>query len=480
MAVVCELTDGTTTIDFTTASGFELLDTYIPKIATPTGDGSLPPYVVEVLPCRVVDTSDDALATTLQDMAALMRAAAQYRDDQTQETRVWFHMKLYDELGERRALVRSINLSPAENWFLHCTTGTDGYWIPIEVVIERHPYWERDSARDFPQALPTAAASIAYDHTAAGAAVGAHDIVGDVDARIRSLSFRPVNVGDKLGQLWMGFRSANKHGTLGNFVNIWECEDGSLVTDAALGPDGTASPGGVGNTKVTVTPGTATWALRMRIILADVSANESDNFGDFMWLLRAQVSAGTWEVQLRFGYTGVTSANLLRSETVEIIDTAWNFFNMGTQIVPIRDLHVFPTANLSDSWDQEFMIEIWARRTVGAGTLDLDCLCPVPVDEGYAIVDNFLIFYDTPITDSVGIAESPEGTYGAYSTDRDTNGFNAFPTVDAWNFRPPPGDGRLIIVYSQGAASVLSDEISISAGDGGKYYERWISLRGNE
>ena len=77
MAVTFTLTStGLTTIDFTAATGFTLQPDYVPVVATPTGDGSIPPYVTETLPVVIRATSENNLALHMQNLHALQKRAA--------------------------------------------------------------------------------------------------------------------------------------------------------------------------------------------------------------------------------------------------------------------------------------------------------------------------------------------------------------------------------------------------------------------
>src|SRR3989337_281028 len=183
MAKVFKLTDGTNTLDIASTSVFWLREEgYEPKIAVPSGDGSIPPYMQQSIPVGLQSATDNEMATTLQTLALLQKRAAEYFADPTQYTPVWFHEKLDGETGERRALVRSVEFVPAASWLsANSQLVREGFFGVL--VVERYPYWEVVSIRQLPQATPTAAAAVVYDYTAAGAGIGAADIVGDVGAR---------------------------------------------------------------------------------------------------------------------------------------------------------------------------------------------------------------------------------------------------------------------------------------------------------
>jgi hypothetical protein len=474
MAVTLQITDGTTTINLANNTGFQLLRGYVPQFAQPTGDGSIPPYVVEALPVFINISSDDNLAATMQDFHALQKRAAEYWVDPQQVTPVWFHRKLTAETGTVRSLVKSLD-------FL-------GSWLDVApaigrgrrgvMAIEHHPYWEATATRDLPYVAPAAGLITAYDYTAAGTSVGAHDFVGDVGARIDRIFIETGNV----GRLWMGVRSAAKHPDLASLEPIWEMEDSiDLFNDVAVTTDATASPGGGGNTKIRVTPNVEAWTAWTKVAFNRMSiaaANNDANYSNYLWLLRAQVSAGTWEVRVDFGARDMADADFAQGQSIELTNTSWNIVETDIWNIPIRNLQALTTSDLSDAYDQDNGILLRARRTVGEGTLDIDCALAIPLDEGWCMLSGF--DFDAGGTNRLVIATSPKDEwtgihyYTASNTDH-------IPVIEhSPGFSLPPGDGRLVIAWAQATASVYTDTILINTADWGKYYERWVSLRGAE
>lgn len=433
--------------------------------ATP---GRLPPPVTETMDAIVDRSSDDNLAASFQDMNDMRMGAPRYIGDRTEEHPVWLHCKMDNETGERRALVREITLTPMSAVVDSTGLGADSK-AKVRMTIVRE-IWEGTTQIALPSASPAAAASVIYDHTSAV------DVVGDAPARI-ALTRIASSV---LEEIWIGARSANKHGTLANFVNIWECELGTLGTDAALGADATASPGGGGNTCVVITPGTATWAKRLTIYLSDVTANSADNFGNFLWLLRAKTDALTnWEAQLRFGYKSGSDESFVEGHIHKLSGFAKgnNYAYLESGISPLPLLNI-QAELMSVGEDENNAIQVWARRTIGTGVLRLDCLCPVPIDESFMSIKNLepagmsgFIRYGTTPQDHDYVM-SLEAMLGG-----DNRGARSSPVNDG--LRLPVGDGRLIIVYSRDY-SILSDAININTDESPGYFPRWHTLRGSE
>jgi hypothetical protein len=482
VAVIFKLYDGTNTIDFTSATDFHLLQGFHPEEASPTGDGSIPPDVTQIVPIIVDCTSDDDLATTKQKFHAMQLLVARYMLDPIHSTPLWWHHKLDGETGELRHLVKSLAFQwtePAGGIFDAQPLITEGRRAVVTFI--HHPYGEHPTGRNFPTASPSAAAAITYDYTAAGSGgtPAAHDIVGDVGARVGTFIFYSAAAGaDVVDRLWMGFRSAGKYGqTLANFDPIWECEDGTNNANESGIVDG-ADANASGGNKVTVTETDLdwddTWHEVLELVIDDVSANESDQYGVYLWLLRALVSAGTWEVQLRWGYSGMPDADHAQGRIVSVSATSYDMHEMGVFQLPIRDLKVFSTTAITDAADDDMGLQLWAQRTSGAGTLTLDCLCLIPIDEGYLVASDL----DIAAAETGYFGYSPMDTHqilhvGAAAIEH-------IPSVDVHNFNLPLGDGRIVAVYARSLSHDLTDVMRFDTGEAGEYFERWLSLRGSE
>jgi hypothetical protein len=435
-----------------------------------------PPPVIETLDLFVSNTNYNNISSNMQSLHEMQVLADRYINDPQQEDPVWLHAKMDGETGERRALVRSITVQYKHPWFGAGEATTN---IPLTLTVVREPYWERTTARDLPDAAPAAAAVVVYDYTAAGDAVSAHNIVGDVGARIRYWAMWGTTA---LRYYWMGIRSANKHANLANFVDTWECEDGYNFTDATDTVDATAS----GGDAVVVSESGVDWDDGnfhpvLYLLLDNVSANEEDNLGNYLWMLRTQLSAGssTWEVKLRFSYDRTTQEpdRWIEKDIVEVSDTVWQFLEMGVAPIGLRNIHAIINSDYAFTEESDFRVDIYARRTSGTANLEVDCLCPIPVDEGFCkiVADN------TPTDGTVVFGQAPEGAIDSISYSVSTTVY-AHNEVDSNNFILPPGDGRIYVIYATGKTSghSISDTVTFNNGDVGKYYERWLSLRGSE
>ncbi len=484
MAVVLKLRRNTTDMSLMDGdTGAALVPGWAPAVARPRY-GRPAENVVESMPIRIKDSSQDNLAAELQELHQMQMWAEEYLVDRGCEYPVWLHAKLNSETGERRAWAKRITADLKSGWYDPESINNE---VAATLTVERGAYWEGTAENAPTNQYPVAGTvSFTADYTAAPSA----DVVGDVPARVSQLALRAYDATDQIGRVWIGIRSANKHGTVTNFVNIWELED----TDAAFGAeadatvhDATASPGGAGHTCVSVTPAAENvWVKQVTIQLADVTSNYSDNFGNFLWLLRAKVghASSVYEVQLRFGYTDMADADHVMGPIIQASGTSWNFYEAGQCGIPLRDLRSLDTGKVGAVGDGAFQIEVWARRTTatGAGLLYLDCLCPIPVDESWLIVKDFTMTYtDADNKDQLlyGSSASELLSCAVYRTTAGvTSGIVDIPKMNVapGGLTLPPGDGRAIIAYARETTSDITDVLSASF----KWFDRWLTLRGAE
>lgn len=473
---------GTTLILNSSSTGFRLEeDGWNPVVASPVHMGD-PPPVLERLDLLLINTSNDNIATNMQSLHEMQVLADRYINDLTQVDPVWLIAQMDGETGQRRSLVRGITVQEKPSWF---GAGESTINIPLVLTVEREPYWESTTARDLPDYVRSSGqAAFSYDYTASGASVGAHDIVGDIGARIRFFDF--VSPSDFIQHAWMGIRSVNKHGanSLSNFIDTWELEDGTNL-DSEVSDSGDAGASGGNRVQVVPAGGGTDWDDGFfysvcQIKLSTVTANEEDNLGNFSWLLRARCSASssTWEVQAWFHYdTGSSIYNPVKSEIVEVnYNSASDYVihELGLFPIGLRNYQTILESDIDFNHEAQFRITILARRTSGSSNLHLDCLNPIPVDEGFC-------YLDVPATGSFnqGFGISPKGDAVAVNYDPGV-AIKTEGVIDPSNFILPPGDGRIFMVVA--APNKVNDleAVTLNDGDIGKYYERWLSLRGSE
>ena len=479
MAIVLQFKQGDsgTTLSLNSASAGFSLAGWSPSVATPVHMGD-PAPIGEAIHLRLKQANQNTLATSMQSLHEMQVYAETYRNDVIFNTPVWLHAKMANETGERRALVHSISAQYKSSWFGPEATSED---IPLVLNVVRSPYWESTTARTFPGFTSGATISTVYNYTASASA-DAHDIVGDVGARIDNFQLNPGST-DSLGMFWMGIRSRNKWtaDNLANFALVWECEDGtnnaneSGITDEV---DATASGGDVVQLVETDLNWDAGTFLEVcHITAGNVDATNADDLhGLMLWLLRAKVASGTWEVQLRWGYPNMADANYIKGSIVEFTSTSWVLKEMGTKPNPLNNIHVI---DLSVNDSAEYGIQIWARRTSGSGNLTLDGLFPVPLDEGFM---KLAAPTDFGALQKIQLGQDPLGQWDAAVKIAAGTGITQTGIINNINnFELPPGDGYIVCVFSDYASSDITDLIDFAdQADLTSYYERWLSLRGTE
>lgn len=483
MAATLELKWSSTTLDLIIAkgTGWETVS-WKPQAGMP---GSNRP-VVETITLLANRTTDDLLASSLQGLDLMRVWAARYMADPTSERPVWLHVKMDAETAERRALVRSISLE----WLTDeiAQTGySEASAARVRIKIEREPWWQHTTREEGKTLAETAGTLLTCDYTTAGS----FSLPGDVPARLNRLRIHSDASGAEVDRLWMGFRSDDKHPDLGNFVGVWECEDGTntatdAADDAASDVNG-ASPGSGSGAYVKIVASAEDWDTVanggsdslfyevLQMVLSDVSANEQDNFGDYLWMLRHQLAANatTWEVQLRWGYSGMSDDDFVRGPIVELDSTGWDYAELGRQRIPLRDLQALSLSLYGEDHEATYAVQIWARRTSGAAELRLDCLCLVPIDEGWLKSWNFHIAAGTAGHWIYGQGPRGEEQAMVYGTTTWTH----LAAVASSNFHVPVGYGRLYILYAGATAHDLTVGISVPALT---FATRWINLRGSE
>lgn len=444
------------------SSGFTLpADNWAPKVASPAANVA-PETVVEEIPVRVRAASADALSSVMQTLHRLQVLTAAWVDA-TEPEPTWLHCKLDAETGERRAVVRRIEFRYVTSWF---NMQSDPNLLLGQLIVERDPYWESltQSNLVINSGMGTLGGAFAY-------AYGANPRpMGDAPARLAELN---VMGSAEQAYAWVGFRSAQKHGTLADFLSRWELEAGGLSTDAALATDSTASPGGGGNTKVVVSFATqAGWAMRWYGYLFQYrsTAQIPANYGQYLALLRAKVASGTTaEVSMLYGYQ---TSTITAGPFVRISATDWTLYPVGLVRIPPSGIALSPGTAAELSWEY---LALYARRLAGSGAMDIDCLVLIPVDE-YAVM--LSISQVAGGTSTLRASLPPLGQYvGQYFGWTGSEFVIMGTPAVAWNGPGlPRGDGYLYVASARpNRVSVLSDTLTV----GVSFVNRWLSLRGS-
>lgn len=414
--------------------------------------------IEEVITLHVFGSSHDDLATKVQNLKAKILAVAHRARTVSPIYEMWVIDQLPNETGARKASLFDARFEVRDS--LHGPTVSPGNHIQECSLILVRGHWSADRSRLQPSGLSTLGGSDNYGV-----------IPGDVPARLSILRWVGENGGGgPFYEFWTGFRTS-RFGTVANFVPVWECEDGTLGTDAsvdAASEVNTASPGGGSGAYVEVASGgTETMTTRLTINVEDVTANYGDQGGTFAVVLRAKVvGATTWRVRLLDGYT--PSSNLRTRDRVEVTKTSWFCLSLGTVTIP-------PVGLPLPSRLRKYGLVLQAELTAGSGNLLLDAFVPVPMDEGFIHATGGQTQYSGGDTRPSEVRQFPDLTYDGVAI------VNDIP-VDALVINPeqpyglPVGDGTLYVVAQREASHVLADTIGMDI----FYVRQWALLRGSE
>jgi len=399
-----------------------------------------------------VVTAKDNLAANLQGLDDKLKQAEWYWDDPTERYGVWLRAQLTDETNVRQALIRRGEGQPGESSY-GPYTDRGNVMRRYTLALERLPWWE-------------STAPITYSPTgplSCSGGTGAHGTIpGDVPARAYVTN---ISCSDALDECWFGFRTA-RFGTIANFVPVWECDDGTVYagTGTTEQADYMECDFSAGD------PDGEALQSRFYVKVSDVTANYSDQRGQFIVLMRAQLSAGatTTRVRLLDGYS-TTASNLRWQDRVVIDDTAWRLYALGTvQIPPLSGL-------TTDNMFRAYRLCIQAERTAGAGSLRCDKFILIPIGEGALYASNIAM------TSSVYVGRlrtTPQGsnsgwTYSdiAYTTIASSM---AVRPQGPYGYTLPVGAGITVFAGQRAASHDETDTVGLA------YWtlRRWRTLRG--
>lgn len=410
--------------------------------------GMTPGNLTETFNLIAKGTSHDNLASKLQGMDDKLKETEWYWDDPTERYGVWLRAQLTGETYARQALIRRGEGQPGESFY--------GPYVDrsytcrrYALALERLPWWEDTSI------YPTEINSLSFG----GNAISHGTIKGDIPARP---AITEIEATTALDEFWLGFRTA-RLGTVTNFQVTWDCEDGTMLI-----ADTTA-----GGTYTTTTFATdATMASRFYVKISDVTANYSDQRGQFIVLLRAQLSAGstTTRVRLLDGYS-TSESELRRQDRVAVDDTNWKLYSLGTiQIPPLVGM---TTENMFRS----YRLLIQAERTSGAGNLRCDKFILIPISEGALYVSNVSMDSST-YKGRIHVVPEENVSGWAYS---DANATIIAASMaprpqGVYGFSLPIGAGYTIFAGQDATSHDDTATASLTINRS----ERWRTLRGND
>ena len=412
--------------------------------------GLTPGNLAETLNLIVTGSDKDDLAANLQGLDDKLKETEWYWDEPTERYGVWLRAQLTDEKYARQALIRRGEGQPGESLY-GPYTDRGNVMRRYALGLERLPWWEDTTGESYSPG--------AMDYGGETKEVG--NTVGDVPSRIAWMSLASAS-GD-LDEFWLGFRTNRLVSDRTNFKQKWECEAGTMLI-----ADTTA-----GGTYTTTTFATdATMASRFYVKTSDITVNYSDQRGQFIVLMRAQLSAGstTTRVRLLDGYS-TTVSNLRRQNRVVIDSTEWKLYSLGTIQIP-------PLAGLTTSdMFKSYGLLLQAERTAGAGSLRCDKFILIPISEGALYASNVAM----TTSNHVGrIRITPDGTVNGrtYSDAACTDIIMSMAPrpQGPYSFTLPVNNG-LAVFAGQGATShVEADHVELTF----YWLHRWRTLRGED
>jgi len=406
--------------------------------------------VSDVLTVDVIGSSHDDLAVKLQALEEYFQRA-RWANESPERYEVWLRVQLTNETNARKMLV--VGGSHGDKAGFYSPPASPGNrLVDYPIVIDRLPICESNLAYnlDYPNL------------SSVGGKGGLTIISGDVPARIAQTILYGVS-GAALVEYWWGFRSA-RFGTVANFVSPWECELGTVGTDTSATTDATASPGGGGNTKLLCTFATNS-AMASRFTLTPYqisSTNFEQQRGTFNLIARLKVNTG-FSTRVRIA-SGLGST-LAYCDDVAVTSTAWKFYDLGRITLPAG-------GKTAISAMQNSIIRFEAQRiagTLAGGTgLHMDCLVPIPANEGYAHISGGTGVLNTLWVDALGRIGCFDYTGGNITGLAGTEGTNA------QDYTLPIGSGGIVVVAAQQAAgSTLTDLLDFEI----DYFHRYRTLR---
>jgi hypothetical protein len=392
------------------------------------GDGT----ITETMRLKLVDT-DANILTSMKKLEAIRAQVDRYWGSQFEYNSVWYECYGAAETA-KRSLVREFGFEPTNLNKYTPLLGTNT--LIIDMMITRDDFWEAKSS------------TLIVDATLFNSPVTKYTITaqsGDLPGKMQSLLVGHVNT---ISNIWAGIKPT-RYG-IANFVPLWECEHGIGGWDTIALVDATASNGNGLQCDFVVVP---TMAQRMTITATQASADFDDLIGKYHVLMRAMCSAAaTTFIQLKAGYSGAT-INPPIGEIQKFDSTNWKFIELGTVDIPS-----LPYQNPSYSYlaPYDYMFEIWAERTAGAGKLYMDCLVLIPAEHSVIIKGASL---PADLSAEIEVTTNDDDEQVVINFDPADGRITNTPESDPHNWWCPIEGGAFVITFEGAAASALTDAI---------------------
>lgn len=437
-----------------TSGGYSLaLNGYQPTVAA-DGDYS----VSESITINIQSTSVDALATLVQALDTKIKQVGWWLNDQgVEKYQVWLRVGLNGESNTRQAMILSIR-PPDKLPLFNRMIDNNNLLAQYTFAFERTPYWE---GAPITEVAKTGLSALG------GTAAMSAAVNGDVPARLQRVKIACGSELAIVSNVWIGFKTS-RFGTAANFVPRWGLSGGIYGDDTSSASDSTSSTGARVVTTFAGTPDLE-WRVNARLAVS-ASVNPSDQRGTYQVLLRARMNDSASKALVRIGY-GFNINHLAYRSRAVVSGALWHLYEVGTVKIPPYRTYNYNTIT-------NFIIGVYAQRGSGTGSLYMDCVVLIPLDDGAIHVTtepNSLS--GAGGADRIIVHQAPdEAIHGAH--DRGSGSYDTAITQPQGFWSAPTDATAPVIVaaaddYSFG--SVLNDTLNLDY----IYIPRWRTLRGN-
>ena len=231
---------------------------------------------------------------------------------------------------------------------------------------------------------------------------------------------------------------------------------------------------GYHNKCVRVTFTDPTMKARWYMTVSEAASYPAAQVGKMLVLGRMKVSDGSTicRVQLASGFAGTSAYN--KKSKLLVSGEEWRMYALGQVMLPETGRSLSANTAILNQ-----RLTILAERYAGTGTLDLDCLIMIPLDEGFISVNgnSDITAWLGPVEFSVRISRGADeriSAAGARGTDPEP--FYTDLAVQATGGFGPGGNVYIILAAQRVTGSFIQDEVNVAL----YLYRRWLTLRGAE
>ena len=261
---------------------------------------------------------------------------------------------------------------------------------------------------------------------------------------------------------------SRRRGTPSNYVNVIQAEDMTQGTGAVVTADAAMSNG----SKSRIGFGTATNVLRLSDTFPGNGTAVADARGEYIVYARCAKTVSGDTITVQLGY-GATSATVFNDTVTLAATTNPHWVNLGKVPVPAFSDPVH--AGFAKGAELKVLlghVGLYAARTAGSGSLDVDCLYFMPADDQTLIVK----FPSTDTTYAIDGTTPEGGSVYSVNTALDTiNSISAPPQIVGGGGFPeiiPNQNNRFHIIRHvdpAGTVDAITDTTTFTV----YYWPRW-------